>query len=333
MNNQIERSLFNYIMIGGGFVASVSMFGYLFTGMYIDAIYGFIALLVIAFLLITMRTQFISYDSATRTAMITLMLIVLMGYITSSTLEDGIIYIIIPTIIVPILRPYKEARLSIGMYYLLFFIINYFEIAAYNISISIYVQLLAIHLLLFTIITHYIDRNSAMQSKMNTLNVALHKEATTDMLTGTMNRRAYNTMIKKRIEQFNRDYQQFALALFDIDHFKNINDTFGHDVGDKALCDMSKYVINNLREGDVIARFGGEEFIVYLHNCDLESAYKVMEKLRVGVHENCSCEYDMSISVGVTVIHAGDTEASLIKRADNAMYMAKDAGRNMTCKA
>ena len=92
MNNQIERSLFNYIMIGGGFVASVSMFGYLFRGMYIDAIYGFIALLVIAFLLITMRTKFISFNSAARISMFALMSIVLMGYITSNSLEDGIIY-------------------------------------------------------------------------------------------------------------------------------------------------------------------------------------------------------------------------------------------------
>jgi len=184
--------------------------------MYTDAVYGAVSLLVIAFLHFMIATQYISYDQATRAAIVALSVILLLGYITSSTLQDGLIYIIILPIILPILRPLKEAKAWVLVYYTLFFIINYFEVASYNISMPIFIQILTIHLLLFTIVTYYIQKNMDMKKSLETLNKRLQKEATTDVLTGAMNRRFYYSIIKKRIQQFQRDKQVFALALFHI---------------------------------------------------------------------------------------------------------------------
>ena len=329
MDSQVERSLFNYVLIMGSFIASISSLSYLANGMYIDAIYGAVSLLVILFLRYMITTQFISYNQGTRLAISALLVILLLGYITSSSLEDGLIYIIILPIILPILRPLKEARVWVLLYYTLFFIINYLEVAAFNISMTIFVQVFTIHLLLFTIITYYISQNFEMKERLESLNKELTKEATTDMLTGAMNRRYYSDIMKKRVQQYKRDHQLFSLVLFDVDDFKTINDDYGHDVGDKVLSSLGALVRSSLRESDIFVRFGGEEFIVYLHDCDEQKALVVMSKLHRAIAEAVFIEQrQVTISAGIAVMQLDDDEMSVLKRADRAMYEAKNSGKN-----
>jgi len=329
MENQVERSLFNYVLIIGSIIASISSVGYLVNGMYFDAIYGAVSLLVIIFLRVMISTQYISYDQATRLAITALLLILLLGYITSSSLEDGLIYIIILPIILPILRPLNEAKIWVALYYVLFLIINYYELATFNISMPIFIQILTIHLLLFTIVTYYIQKNIDMKENLQALNKALQKEATTDILTGAMNRRYYYSIIEKRVQQFHRDKQVFSLVLFDIDNFKNINDHYGHDGGDKVLAGLGALIQSKLRDSDIFVRFGGEEFIVYLHDCDETKAVKVMTKLLKAVeHTRFIEDHQVTISAGVTAMREDDSEESVLKRADTAMYEAKHGGKN-----
>ena len=329
MDSHVERSLFNYVLIIGSIIASISSIGYIVNGMYIDAIYGAVSLLVILFLRYMITTQLISYNQATRLALSALLVILLLGYITSSSLEDGLIYIIILPIILPILRPLKEARVWVFLYYTLFLIINYFEVAAFNISMNIFIQVFTIHLLLFTIITYYIGQNIEMKERLESLNKALTKEATTDILTGAMNRRYYSSIIKKRIQQFKRDHQVFSLVLLDVDDFKAINDDYGHDAGDKVLSSLGALVRSSLRESDIFVRFGGEEFIVYLHDCDEQKALVVMSKLHKAIAEAAFIEQrQVTISAGIATMHLDDDETSVLKRADRAMYEAKNSGKN-----
>lgn len=154
-------------------------------------------------------------------------------------------------------------------------------------------------------------------------------QATIDELTGIYNRRHFNERVHKALVMANRYGHPLSLIVFDIDHFKRVNDKYGHDIGDEVLIQVSQFLKKTLRETDLYARWGGEEFIVMLHDTHGEAAKKVAEKLRVGI-EQLHLGYDFSItaSFGVAERYPGENYNGWFKNADQAVLQAKENGRN-----
>ncbi len=157
--------------------------------------------------------------------------------------------------------------------------------------------------------------------------------ATTDALTGLTNRRAFSDSIKLEITRARRYGFRMALLLFDIDHFKKINDRHGHGVGDLVLARMGKLIKEQIRTTDIAARWGGEEFVVALPHVGIDGAAVVAARLRIACQEleivtDKGERVPTSISIGVAELGREDTLHSLAERADHGMYLAKRQGRN-----
>lgn len=169
-------------------------------------------------------------------------------------------------------------------------------------------------------------RNEEELKRVHTL---LERQATTDSLTGIYNRLKFNEMLDREIQEALRYNNPLSLIMFDIDHFKAINDTYGHLAGDVVLREVSRVISDNIRNVDIFARWGGEEFIVLSPNNEWKSAWQLAEKLRAQIEKfDFSCPCTVTCSYGVTQFQENDTVDSLIKRVDYALYQAKERGRN-----
>jgi diguanylate cyclase (GGDEF)-like protein/PAS domain S-box-containing protein len=157
---------------------------------------------------------------------------------------------------------------------------------------------------------------------------ALHSLAVTDTLTGVWNRRQGTDLIAADLSA-RRPGQPMSLLMLDIDHFKSINDTFGHQAGDNVLIEVASRVRRSLRGNDVVARWGGEEFVVLLRDCALHDARRLAEEIRSTIAEvPFGTLGSLTVSIGAAEIRASETLASWLGRADQALYRAKRAGRN-----
>jgi len=157
-------------------------------------------------------------------------------------------------------------------------------------------------------------------------------QAMTDYLTGIYNRRYFFEILVNEIERSKRFKSTFSVLLFDIDNFKRINDTYGHLTGDEVLKHCCKLVNENTRKSDIMGRFGGEEFILILHETLPENARILADKLRTVIEENPLMIDDqvfpVTVSFGGTIYTENDVLNNLLERADNALYIAKENGRN-----
>lgn len=165
-------------------------------------------------------------------------------------------------------------------------------------------------------------------------------EASTDALTGLNNRRGFDEQLKKMLNDRRRTGQGFSLIMADMDHFKKINDSYGHLVGDKVLKAFSALLQGKTRESDFVARYGGEEFVIILPNTSLDNAYfvaenirKSVEKLRVKQAKTGDVIGSITSSFGVATHRIDETGHELLDRCDQALYKAKHAGRNNSKKA
>jgi len=150
-----------------------------------------------------------------------------------------------------------------------------------------------------------------------------------DELTQIYNRKKFNSMLSIAIREATVYATPFSIILFDIDHFKSVNDTYGHNVGDKVLIQMSALVKNLLRGDDLLARWGGEEFIILLPSTRENDAYELANRLRREIELFPFTHIKkMTCSFGVAEFSANDTAAELIQKADKALYKAKVSGRN-----
>lgn len=163
----------------------------------------------------------------------------------------------------------------------------------------------------------------------------LYRQATHDALTGLLNRGA----LERRFEELEREAARtdkvipYGLLMMDIDHFKQVNDTHGHSVGDKVLREFARVIALQVRTGDMVARFGGEEFVVVMMGADITNAARIAERIRHAVESAMLFDHDgypvpVTTSVGVACPQAGETSEDVLKRADGYLYRAKAKGRN-----
>lgn len=155
------------------------------------------------------------------------------------------------------------------------------------------------------------------------------KRANTDYLTNLPNRRMLEQQLNEEIEKSRRSQTTLSVILFDIDHFKIVNDTYGHDVGDRVLKELSQTVRENIRDTDYFGRWGGEEFLVIATRKNLQDGVVLAERMRetIAGHKHNTIGY-ITCSFGVAELQKNEQATSIIKRADLALYKAKKNGRN-----
>jgi diguanylate cyclase (GGDEF)-like protein/hemerythrin-like metal-binding protein len=155
------------------------------------------------------------------------------------------------------------------------------------------------------------------------------RKAETDALTGIPNRQAFNQVMARELARARRFLQPLSVVIVDIDHFKRVNDQYGHPVGDQVLKAMATLLATRVRESDFVARWGGEEFAVIASMTDAAGAARLAEKLRALLEvTNLGPAGSLTASFGVAELTAADTAESLLQRADGALYEAKEGGRN-----
>ncbi|MDT8424426.1 MAG: diguanylate cyclase [Methyloprofundus sp.] len=160
---------------------------------------------------------------------------------------------------------------------------------------------------------------------------SLKKLAMIDVTTGLYNRAAFNQLAPKQLAQAERSQLPISLVMMDLDFFKIINDTYGHGAGDQVLNDVGFWLRSTLRQGDIVFRWGGEEFLLLLNNCTAEFGQQVVEKLRQRFVSREMGGIKVTASFGVSAIESYPTNKSLddcFKEADQALYKAKESGRN-----
>lgn len=175
--------------------------------------------------------------------------------------------------------------------------------------------------------------NAMLEEKVE----ALAEQASTDQLTGLFNFRTFEHELDKRLREAARagDQEPLALVLIDIDHFKRFNDTNGHAAGNDILAAVAQEIGRHTRQSDKACRYGGEEFVLILPKCALEGATQRAERIRSSIEshafETCAGQRSVTISAGCTIYHPGDDRQSLFRRVDQALYQAKEGGRNCVC--
>ena len=166
-------------------------------------------------------------------------------------------------------------------------------------------------------------------TEIKQLHLELERRAETDCLTGAYNRMKYEELIQKELERGERYGRPLSLVMFDIDHFKQVNDRHGHAFGDRVLKSVACIADEHKRKVDSLFRWGGEEFMIVSPDTDLEQAMFLAERIRTAVEQR---EFNgagkVTVSLGITRLRTGDTADELIKRVDAALYKAKANGRN-----
>jgi diguanylate cyclase (GGDEF)-like protein len=172
------------------------------------------------------------------------------------------------------------------------------------------------------------------QTRLDETLATLAAQSERDALTGVFNRRKLQELLDNELKRAQRYHQKFALLMLDIDHFKKINDTHGHLVGDEAIRHVARRAVQTLRTTDVVARYGGEEFVVFLPGEDLDGAAQAAERLREAVREPfvpaglADVALTVTVSVGVTAFRPSADVTTLLGEADQALYRSKQGGRN-----
>lgn len=182
-----------------------------------------------------------------------------------------------------------------------------------------------------------LDRHDVHEKnhELTLLNQQLKRQAETDFLTGCLNRRYFDKTLRELIAGSTTS-THLCLALFDVDHFKQVNDRYGHDFGDKALQHISGFVREHMHNTDILSRIGGEEFTLIMPNTSLDEAATRLERIRSELAITPLRDQDLvepvtvTISIGLTQFLANDNVSKILQRADHAMYHAKQNGRNQT---
>jgi len=196
--------------------------------------------------------------------------------------------------------------------------------------------------LVLVTVSEVVELNTQLQSRLAEADRALQRqaaqierhmtEARTDPLTRLPNRRAFDDRLRSLLARWQDQHKPLSLLMIDVDHFKQLNDRYGHLAGDQALRHIAEVLRATVGDRDLLARVGGEEFAVIAAECNLHAACTLAELLRKAV---CESEYQLggqtvplNVSIGLTTSCPGDDSALLVRRADEALYCAKRSGRN-----
>ncbi|WP_373069462.1 diguanylate cyclase [Sulfurimonas sp.] len=175
----------------------------------------------------------------------------------------------------------------------------------------------------------YQDELREINSILENKNKEYETMASTDSLTGLYNRYKFSELYVSTYKSMVQRHNEMSLILLDIDYFKNVNDKYGHNIGDKVLVQVAHTLLKTLRNVDIVARWGGEEFVILLPTADLTNAYKIAEELRYQVQElEIDVAGHVTISLGVSLVEEGSDMDEVINKADQALYLAKASGRN-----
>ncbi|MBI1785609.1 diguanylate cyclase [Candidatus Sumerlaeota bacterium] len=178
----------------------------------------------------------------------------------------------------------------------------------------------------------------ALHQKIEEQQKELERLAKTDGLTGLYNRRFFIERLIEEMNEARKGGTPLSLLMLDLDHFKKVNDTYGHLVGDDVLVRSADRIRHIVRASDVIGRFGGEEFCIALPKTDLDQAVELAEKIRLGINSeqygvSNGTLFNISVSIGAAQLQPDAKDITpLIRDADNALYRAKESGRNRVCK-
>src|SRR4051812_48531842 len=198
--------------------------------------------------------------------------------------------------------------------------------------------------LVVDVIGDVVRANQNLKSKLHTAEGRLQEQAVeieahmsrslTDALTGLPNRREFNERLEERMGAWNRRRDVFSLLLLDVDHFKKLNDKFGHLAGDQVLSTIGRVLRGAIRREDAVARFGGEEFAILLPSTSMDGAILAAQNVReavarIAINRN-NQQIAVTVSGGLATIESNEKVEVLIQRADSALYAAKEAGRNCT---
>lgn len=248
-----------------------------------------------------------------------------------------------------VLLSYGSVRFSVRAYFLAWL--------ALSIALAVELSIVGVHLdiaaatgiehwLFWLVVTIALARFLAVNAEVSRLRAGLHERnrelammasrladlASRDDLTGLWNRRAFMRQLTEEKMRAERQHTRFCIALIDADHFKHVNDRYGHLIGDAVLKELAEVFDRTRRRTDTLARYGGEEFILLLIDADADAALHALERMRIGVEkhewERVAAGLRVTISIGVAAWHAGEEIGQAINRADAALYDAKSAGRN-----
>ena len=172
----------------------------------------------------------------------------------------------------------------------------------------------------------------ASKKELEEMNRRLYEKATKDALTGLFNRRKMTDLIEYEYDRSLRTQLPFSIIITDIDHFKNVNDTNGHDCGDQVLEEVAQVLKSMTRKQDQVSRWGGEEFLLLLPDTDTDGALTLAEKIRKKIEQNsCFCgktEVKITMTFGLSCFGEDKSDKKVIKEADLALYEGKNSGRN-----
>lgn len=161
----------------------------------------------------------------------------------------------------------------------------------------------------------------------------LSEMATIDELTELYLRDVFDVVLAKEISESKRSHRKLSLLMIDIDDFKKVNDTYGHQKGDEVLKTIGKFLNNNIREMDMAARYGGEEIVILMPNTTVNQAFKIADKMRENISKLTFDDFSVKVSIGVSQTDDNVNSAmKLIETADKALYKAKNSGKNRVVK-
>lgn len=264
-------------------------------------------------------------------------------YIMNGKIEGGIyFYFLFGMVTTAVTLEKKDRRYALTLEIILQFIL----ISLKQTFISVYdYNILDISLFYFVIVTSFIITSGVLCAilmtilggyedktrELHSLNQYLKEISEIDGLTGLWNRKYMEQKLKEQIHAANTHNRALSIIMYDIDHFKMVNDLYGHQMGDKILKELGKLIRKNIRTNDVAARYGGEEFVIILPSTDEKTAYKIADRIRHIVSKELHIPADMrkiTISGGVCTYEKNMELEQFVKIVDENLYKAKETGRN-----
>jgi len=264
-----------------------------------------------------------------------------------SAIESTILFIFLPILSI-ILRPLKEVIFFATFFGGTFLYISFSGIGMAQFTLMELFKLISMQGLISFFVVIYVQTNKNYQEiiaaqgvELKNTNTKLEKlykekeiEASTDTLTGLSNRSAMMSRLRYLYARYKRQKEIFSLIIFDVDHFKSVNDNFGHQKGDEILKEVAQITLEGIREIDMASRYGGEEFVVLLPQTNADAAFAIAERIRLDMQEKIRIEEEsITASFGLVEMEENRSIDELIKRADEALYEAKRSGRNRVVRA